>query len=291
MEILLIVLACIIGIFILFSLTCIIVAEVLVHPKKKKYQTEINKKYQTEDFILPISKNVEINGWFIKSPKDTKKCFIYCHGYTCKRDTPPFDLLVEDLINDYNIITFEFRAHGFSKGKMSTAGMKELDDLNAVLTYAKEVKGQEKICIFGLSMGANVCLRAGENKNVDVIIVDSPFINLEEYLINNLKVWSHLPSIFTPFILGYFKLKMGKKYERIDAFKSIPNFLDKPLMLIHAKDDKSISFENSTQIYEVRNNKDITELYLPEVGGHCRSYKENTEEYKTKVTNFVRKYL
>lgn len=211
MKIFLIVAICLISILLLIILTSIVVAEILVHPKRKKYKTDINQRYQTEDFEVISQNKIKIRGWFIKSPKNTDKCFIYCHGYTCKRDTPPFDLLAEDLINDYNIITFEFRAHGFSTGRMSTAGMKELNDLNAVLDYAKNTKKQSKICIFGLSMGANVSLRAGENENVDIVIVDSPFIALDEYLINNLKVWSHMPSIFTPFILGYFKIKMGKK--------------------------------------------------------------------------------
>ena len=55
------------------------------------------------------------------------------------------------------VVTFDFRGHGRSGG-MSTLGDKEINDVDIVLRYAREL-GYQRVATVGFSMGGSIVLR------------------------------------------------------------------------------------------------------------------------------------
>lgn len=71
---------------------------------------------------------------------------------------------VEFLLKEgYNVLVFDFRAHGKSEGgKYTTVGDKELLDVKAAVEWLKKTHPEraDKIGLIGFSMGAMVTIRS-----------------------------------------------------------------------------------------------------------------------------------
>lgn len=86
--------------------------------------------------------------------------------------------LAEGLINDFNMCIFDYSGYGMSQGKYTTLGLKEQDDLEAVITHLRSHFKMQTIYIWGRSMGAvTAILLAERSKNTicDAMILDAPF--------------------------------------------------------------------------------------------------------------------
>ena len=106
---------------------------------------------------------------------------ILCHSMeTTKEDLYP---LARNLsYNGWNILLFDFRAHGESGGRTCSFGLWEQQDLKAALDFLSHDKrfSHPKIGIYGLSMGAvTALLTASTDERIRAIVADSPYADLE----------------------------------------------------------------------------------------------------------------
>src|ERR1700728_732492 len=116
---------------------------------------------------LVTEDGVPIDAVHLPGPKDL--AIILAHGFTLSWQSPR----VWRIANRFNlvagVITFDFRGHGRSGG-LSTLGDLEINDLDVVVAYAREL-GYQRIAAVGFSMGASVVLRhAGLIGGVDAAV-------------------------------------------------------------------------------------------------------------------------
>ena len=140
-------------------------------------------------------------------------------------------------------------------------------------------------------MGAAVSIMAGaESPYVDTIIADSSFSDLNTYLQTNLPVWSNLHSFpFTVEIMALFPIIERMDPKKVSPYKVVNSIGNKKLFLIHSKDDKSIPYENSLQIYNSIGDKSNVQLWLTDKADHIRSYLLYKNEYENRVITFLNK--
>src|SRR3989338_5289425 len=104
-----------------------------------------NVTFETDD-------GLKLKGWLIpgnKSENKSRGTIIMMHGYpTNKADVLPLSLF---LLNDYNVFLFDFRSFGESEGSYTTAGYKEVNDLDAAVNYIKSRKDTKNIGALGFS--------------------------------------------------------------------------------------------------------------------------------------------
>lgn len=82
---------------------------------------------------------------------------VLAHGFTGSLERPTVRKVAEALAQHAGAVAFDFRGHGRSTGH-STLGDKEILDLDAAVTHAKEL-GYDEIVTCGWSMGGSVVLR------------------------------------------------------------------------------------------------------------------------------------
>lgn len=100
-----------------------------------------------------------------------KEVVIIAHGWCMTKDSNAFKKISEAFNKNFDVITFDFRGHGKSKG-FFTFTAKEIYDIECVVEFAKN-QGYKKIHLAGFSLGAAISLIYASNSFVDNIIAVS----------------------------------------------------------------------------------------------------------------------
>jgi fermentation-respiration switch protein FrsA (DUF1100 family) len=285
---------------IVFFLAPLSVGIYLTHPfpaRTKKKPEDYNLECEEIEFFSHKDK-VKLSGWWIDacSANKSKKVIITAHGYTNERSMEGIDgLLLAKTLSEhgYNVLMFDFRNAGKSKGRTTGIGYFEKHDLFSAIEYAIQEKKQEKIALLGWSMGASTALVAGcEHPNVSVVIADSPFSDLETYLRKNLSFWSKLPNCpFTPMIIFSMKKLLKIDPSDVSPINLVKKGSGKSFFLIHSKSDEAISYLESKKIFQEISAEHHKELWLTENAEHINSYLLFKEEYERRVLQFLEEHL
>jgi len=241
----------------------------------------LNLKY--ENVTFKTSDGLNLKGWFIPGNK-SKNTVIVMHGYpTNKGNVLPFSLF---LLKKFNVFLFDFRSFGESQGSYTTAGYKEVKDLDAAVSYLKGRKDVKNIGALGFSLGASVALM-NKNNDVKAIVSDSAYSNLNNMINIMYKNFFILkyPLVYLARIYG--KIFFNADPKDISPKDSIKN-INKPVLIIHGKKDSQIPVNEA---YILHNANKKTELWIGENAGHGENYALNKEEYEKRVLEFFEKNL
>lgn len=134
--------------------------------------------------------------------KNAVGTILLCHGFMCDKTDIGF---LRDLFprGKYNIMTFDFRAHGANKeGQFCTLGLDERFDVIAAARFLQNYKPLHKapLIVYGFSMGAVAAImaeaevkeeqlagRAHKNGLFKAMVLDCPFSSVENVLKRSLE--------------------------------------------------------------------------------------------------------
>jgi len=264
----------------------------LTHPAREKLNgTPANYGLPFEDISFTSREDgLKLRGWFI--PAASNNTVIFAHGYRKNRlqlDVPVLPIAKKVYEHGWNVLLFDFRNSGESEGKMTSVGQYEVNDLLGAVDYIRlEKKLSGKIVLHGFSMGAATAIIAGaREKNVDGVIADSPFADLKPYLMENLSVWSGLPSIpFNQAFLIVVPPLTGLDANKVSPIKELPKLAGRPLLLIHGDKDTDVPLKNSMLL---KNAYPQAELWVVPGAAHVKNYEVAGEKYIAKVIEFLTK--
>lgn len=192
----------------------------------------------------------------------------------------------------HNTLVVEHRAHGQSRGRTITFGIKEKFDCLKWINYAIKRFGDDvKIILSGVSMGASTVLMASGldlPKNVVCIVADCGYSSAEEVIKKVAKDRKYPVKLCTPFlhlgaiVFGHFNLKKGSAVEAVKKSKV-------PILIIHGTDDSMVPYYMGIEIYgNCRSEKKFLGV---EGAGHGMSYIVDREKYTETVRDFINSYL
>jgi len=254
-----------------------------IHPPKynsKNTPEMYGLKY--ENVSLITEDKITIKGWLIESKK-ANATVIIGHGY-------PFDKgnilpVAKFLYPDYNLLFYDHRYFGESSGSISTVGLKEIKDVEAVVNFIHKRFPNQPVALYGFSLSASAMLMA--QPNVNAIVADSAYADLE-HMIN------HIYAIFGPlkypfvkitelFAVIIFKVE-PKKVSPAEAIKDS----DTPILVIHGEKDTQIPVQNAYLLKE--SNPDI-EFWIVKNADHGQAYALVKDEYEQRIKSFLKKYM
>jgi len=240
----------------------------------------------------PSKNALNLVGFFVKRDKPMGTMVI-CHGYQSNKE---FLYPYIDMFPDWNILLFDFRAHGQSAGEITSVGCHEYKDVIAAVDYLKksiyrsENSPKLPLVIIGISMGGAATLKAAEiNPELcDAIIVDSTYANLNATILQSFSLKSKLPYYpFFPIIKQMFNYVANCDMSSMNPVESVRT-IQKPIFFIHSCNDTFISPVNALQLYANSVNKK-SDIWI---GPRCRHgflYNEYPKLYQEKVNNFLHK--
>ncbi len=264
--------------------------------KKKNLDSELKKhkidlcwwqKQKTKKFEIKSYDGTNLVGNFLDNK--SSKCAIIFHGYgQTYEETSLFCKMFSD--KNFNVLAVESRAHNSSGGNIVSLGLFEKDDVVAWANFFAEKFPDQKIVLFGGSMGAMaVCGASGENlpKNVVAIISDSAYSNAVEQIDFTLKRFGIFKNIIKKHLLSF-----SKHVYQLDLAKADVCGLVKktqvPILYIHCTGDTIVPVENAQKLYSAT-PQNLREVYIIDGADHLRGYAQEGVEYEKRVNDFLKK--
>lgn len=257
-------------------------------------------------------KTITRTGMLVRYP-DAKGTILVCHGFMCDR----FDvgLLRQIFPKDYNVMTFDFRAHGENReGQLCTFGHNESQDVITAGRFLRDHPDlrNKPLFVYGFSMGAAASIEAQSQTHIfDAMILDCPFDSTENVIkrgLSNMKIT----------VLGYDIAIPGRSYLEQNAFhpyvqslvkamlKTVANFdpqdiqislhpcnpvesvknITVPCFFIHCKNDEKVPLEAVKEVFAGANGP--KKLWITNGRRHFDSYFYNPEKYAQEIKNFLK---
>lgn len=274
------------GFLILFSLYGFWVA---THPPR--YITNLTPNdlgWEFEDMQVTTRDGIKLAAWFVPSINKSDTVIILLHGYPADKA----NLLhwSEFLHKDFNLFFLDFRYFGDSQGSLTTIGYREQDDLKAAIDYLDR-RGFSNIVAMGFSLGGAVAiLTAPKDNRIKAVVTDSAFANIDlmgHEFYQNLFVLKYPLTFLTKLWTQVF---LGINANEIAPEKAAVN-LTIPILLVHAKKDQTIPFENALKIQRALAKNPQAEFFFPEEGIHGALPVNQRKEYEKKVLEFFKQNL
>jgi pimeloyl-ACP methyl ester carboxylesterase len=196
-----------------------------------------------------------------------KKVIIIAHGFFNSKEAVLLKWLGEFLNDEYDIILFDFRGHGQSRGFFYWTS-KEYLDLVCVVEFAG--KNYEKIGLIGFSLGAATSIIASSKTSLinSIIAISAP----AEFGKIDLRFWNFdVKNDLFYNLFGEGRLGKGirpgpfwyKKEKPIEIVKRT----EIPVFYIHGDSDWVIRSKHSEELY--KNTKGIRRLSIIKNGPHA----------------------
>ncbi|HEV2601854.1 MAG TPA: alpha/beta hydrolase [Candidatus Babeliales bacterium] len=257
---------------------------------------------------------IQRNGVFVRYP-DAVATVLLCHGLMCDKQDEAF---LRNLFprGAYNIMSFDFRAHGENrKGQFCTLGKDESYDVIAAGKFIKQHTAVKDLplYVYGFSMGAVAAIEAQskEPELFHAMILDCPFdssMNVLKRGLENLKVslFGYKFDVpgkqllekysFHPYVQSFVRalLKTIANLDARDIPLRVPPFspaisaekIKIPILFIHCKKDEKVPIEAVTKVYSsVASEYKV--LWLTNGTKHFGSYFHNPERYTDTVRGFL----
>ncbi len=238
---------------------------------------------------IDTADGLTLDGWFIPQPHAADTILI-CHGAGANKGN--FIWFVEPLSgHGFNLMLFDFRAHGASDGRTITYGLHERRDVIAAVDWLKRHKPEQARRIIGLgsSQGAMaLALAAAEEPRIDAVILDSPFTSPRELA---MRLGDRLPLI-GPVLIDLLLLEMsaqtGADFRHASAVEAVGRLGDRPLLVIHGDDDFLMPREHSQRLHDAASGP--AEIWFGP-GPHSNIATTAPRPYADHVFGFLERYL
>lgn len=234
-----------------------------------------------------LDKKLTLRGWFLPGGF-SDPVIIIVHGNGYNRDDPnigTIDIAAQLVKSGYNVLMFDLRGYGESDGSTVGGGYLEKRDLEGAVAYMKS-RGFNHIGVLGFSLGAVTSLLAAEeDQNIDAVVSDSSYADLNDMMGPEFAKRTKAPSIFLHPILLMIKVMYGVDFASIRPVDSVAKIKSQPILFIHGDADETIPVSHAYRLFNAAHNT-MDQLWIVPGAGHTQAYKTQPEEYINKITEF-----
>ena len=217
------------------------------------------------------------------------KAVLFLHGHNSSYD---FDVYRAPDLHEagFNVMFFDFRAHGRSDGKMMTFGYKERWDVLAAIEFL-HTRGMQHIGLYGTSYGGlTAMLTAPISPEVEAVISDGGPTRLMTgagawAVERGLPLW--LGRTMAWLFFSMTSLRLGVNIFKYEPIRWVGKISPRPIFFIHG--DLDLLCADFDDLFAAA--KEPKELWrLPEAG-HTTASALYPEEHTRRVIEFFKRYL
>lgn len=252
-----------IGIYIALAIMIYLFQDKLIfRPEKLPLDFKFEYDFPFEEQFYDIDANIRINALYFFSPQP-KGLIFYFHGN--RRSIKGYGKVSQDFTkNNYDVLMISYRGFGKSTGKITEKGI--LTD--AQFIYKKNLSKwtEDKIIIFGRSIGSGFATKIAALNKPKALILDSPFYSFIS--VANKYTW-----FFPLQYLLRFPLRTYRWIKKVTC----------PIYIIHGTKDKLIPYRSAVRLRRlVRDNSMLLSI---KGGGHNNLRK--FAEYHNKIRKIL----
>lgn len=237
----------------------------LFKPEKLSKDFQFNYDNQKfEEHNLETRDGAIINGIQFKPKGESKGVVLYLKGNS--KSIKGWGKFAVDFTRlGYNVLMVDYRGFGKSTGRRSQKAIKR--DLQEVYNKLKELTTEDRIILYGRSLGSGFAAKLASMNNPRMLILDAPYYSLTK-----------VTARYAPFM----PLSLLMKYP-LPTYKWL-KYVQCPIHIIHGTHDKLIPYKTSVKLSQV--NPKLTKLHTVIGGGHKDL--NNFESYHLMLEDIIR---
>ncbi len=237
----------------------------LYHPSENNYQND-TIQFSYDEIFIKVDEKIKLKSWIINKNLKKFKTIIFFHGNAGELSNRIYKLNELNKL-DINILLISWR--GFSGNKGFPTEKNLYKDAEAAIKWlnSKEVKNN-KIILYGESLGTGVAVEIGKKNTFNSIILESPFTSMES-----------TAKIYYPYLPV--KLLLKDRYNSISKIQSIQT----PILIMHGKKDNIVPFSMGKELFEKANNPKHS--YFTSEDDHMMEF---NDQMLKNIKKFIEKY-
>lgn len=224
---------------------------------------------------LRTADGLALAAWY--TPPRNDALILAGHGWGNARLVKIHALLAQ---NGYGVLSWDFRAHGKSQGKVCTVGYREAMDVEAALDYALARAGVSRVGLWGGSMGGIAGLRtAGRRPEIEAMVLDSVPADMWAALLKRARV-----AVIAHIARFVAERAAETKVEDLRPVYWLRRCQPRPCLIIQSTDDERIPAGSYRHFLEAGGEQ--ASLWLETGIKHMQMVEEKPAEYERRVVAF-----
>ena len=223
-----------------------------------------------EDVFFRSRDNSRLHGWFVPAgvrPSDAP-VVLFLHG-----NAGNIGDRLEKILMFHNmgcsVLIFDYRGYGNSEGRPTEEGMYEDAEAAYDSLLARKDIRQDKVIVYGASLGGVAAVDLATRRDVDALILDSTFTSAVDM---GKIIFPAIPS-------SLLRIKLNSA-EKIVSCRM-------PKLFIHSVDDETVPFALGQKLFDVAPGpKDFLKI----TGGHNDGHVVSERTYVGGIKAFLRQY-
>jgi uncharacterized protein len=231
---------------------------------------------------------VRISGWFFKAGLQPAPAVVLCHGiWTGRRECLPLALKFNTA--GYNVLCFDFRAHGLSDGRFTSVGHHETNDVIGAVRYLKQRPEVDpsRIGVVGFSMGAAATIQAAARcDDIAVVVADSAyasFVDAAKYSFRLVTRVPHFP--IANLAILWAKWIVNVDAEQLRPVDAIGRIAPRPILLTHGVLDEIVPVRHAYTLFQAA--LEPKELWIVPDAHHVGARDSDPDAYFERVERFL----
>lgn len=240
-----------------------------------------------------VDDSVRLSGWFFAA-EDARPApsVIMCHGiWTGRRECLPLALRFRDA--GYNVLCFDFRAHGLSSGRYTSVGHLETNDVLGAVAYLKTRPEVDpaRIGVIGFSMGAAATIQAAARTDaIAAVVADSAYASFLDAARYSFKQVTRVPH----FPMATLAMQWAKWIVHVDAAQLRPidvigRIAPRPILITHGVNDEIVPVRHAETLFKAA--EEPKDLWIVPEAHHVGARDLDPDGYFSRVEGFLRAAL
>ena len=206
----------------------------LYHPSENNYQND-KIQFSYDEIFIKVDEKIKLKSWIINKNLKKFKTLVFFHGNAGELSNRIYKLNELNKL-DINILLISWRGFSGNEGLPTEENLYK--DAEAAIQWLNS-KGVEnnKIILYGESLGTGVAVEIGKKNIFSSIILESPFTSME-----------NAAKIYYPYLPV--KLLLKDKYNSISKIQTIST----PILIMHGEKDDIVPFSMGKELFEKANS-------------------------------------
>jgi fermentation-respiration switch protein FrsA (DUF1100 family) len=233
--------------------------------------------------------NMRISGWFFRAVGDAPApAVVLCHGIgTGRRECLPMALRFSAA--GYNVLCFDFRAHGMSDGQFSSVGLHETNDVIGAVEYLKQRHEVDavRIGVVGFSMGAVATIQAAAQcTDIAAVVADSAYASFLEAVRYSFRLVARLPHFpVAPIAMQWAKWMVHVDANQLRPVDMIGRIAPRPILITHGTLDEIVPVRHAYTLFKAADEP--KEIWIVPHARHVEARDLDPDGYFERIERFL----
>lgn len=232
---------------------------------------------------LTTEAGTRLQGWLVQGDPD-RGSVLLLHGIRADRRS----MLGRALFlmeHGYTVLLIDHQAHGESDGEYLTFGHLESRDAAVAVRYLRELNPGQPVAALGSSLGGAACLLGAGPVEVDALILEAVYPDIETAIANRLRMRFGSPgALLTPLLTVQLEYRLGISTEDLRPVQRISS-VTCPVLIVSGTEDRRTRPADTQRLFHAA--PEPKELLLIQGARHVDLHRQGGEEYADKILEFL----